>query len=92
MIALFYPEAAIHLLTAIGKQKDIEVLLSIHRSPEMCDFDEASLHPTIRNWMSLYVQSTQTYITQSDMSLILQDKLIGLLSDTGSSVRDALAE
>ena len=86
MIALFYPEATIHMLTVIGKHEDIQLLLSIHREDTMKDFDESSLHPSIRTWMSVWVQSSQAYITHPEMSIILQDKLLHLLSDDTSLV------
>lgn len=91
MIALFYPEATIHLLTTIGKPKDIDLLLSIHREAEMSQFDESSLHPTIRTWMSVWVQSSQIYMTQAEMSVVLQNKLLWLLSHD-KSILDALAQ
>lgn len=91
MIALFYPEATIHLLTAIGKAKDIDLLLSIYREPDMTQFDEASLHPTIRTWMSVWIQSSQTYMTQGGMSVVLQNKLLKLLLDD-KGVLDSLAQ
>jgi hypothetical protein len=91
MIALFYPEAAIHLLNTIWKHKDIDILLSIHRESEMRDFDESTLHPSIRAWMSTWVQSSQAYMTQWDMSIVLQDKLVFILSED-SSVLDSLAQ
>lgn len=91
MIALFYPEATIHLLTTIGKPKDIDLLLSIHRETEMTQFDESSLHPTIRTWMSSWVQSSQQYLVQDDMSIILRQKLLVLL-ESDSFLRDALSD
>lgn len=86
MIGLFYPEAAIHILTAIGRQEDIRLLLSLYREESVRDFDESSLHPSIRTWMSVWVQSSQLYITHPEMSIILQDKLVHILSDDVSLV------
>ncbi len=86
LIALFYPEATIHILTVIGKHDKIDMLLSLHREQEMVDFDESKLHPTIRNWMSFYIQSVQIYITHHDMSRIMQKKLHTILSEDATII------
>lgn len=79
IIGLLYPEATIYMLTAIGKHQDIQLLLSIHRETEPKEFNESSLHPTIRTWMSTWVQSWQVFIMQDTMSIILKNKLLTLL-------------
>lgn len=81
LISLFYPEATIHLLKSIDKQSDIDKLLSLHREPTPIEFHESTLHPTIRNWMSVWVQSSQLYLTHTDMSLVMQNKLLIWLKD-----------
>ncbi|MFZ2255717.1 MAG: hypothetical protein WAW59_02785 [Patescibacteria group bacterium] len=91
LIALFYPEATIHLLTAIGKHDDIQILLSLHHGDKTEEFDEATLHPSIRTWMSTWVHSSQIYITHPEMSIIMQKKLLTLLSNEPSMI-DALTE
>ncbi len=82
LIALFYPEATIHLLTVIGKHEDISLLLALHRHEEETVFDEATLHPSIRTWMSTWVHAGQLYITDDEMSRVMQQKLsLALVSD-----------
>lgn len=90
-IALFYPEATVHLLSAIGRPQDINLLLSIHRYAEPKEFIERELDPSIRIWMSSWVQSGRIYLTQSEMSLIQQKKLVGLL-ESDVFFTDALAQ
>jgi hypothetical protein len=75
LIALFYPEATIHILTQIKKEEDITLLLSLHRYDGETEFDESTLHPTIRTWMSTWVHAGQLYITDTEMSRIMQQKL-----------------
>ena len=65
LIALFYPEATIHILTQIKKEEDITLLLSLHRYDGETEFDESTLHPTIRTWMSTWVHAGQLYITDN---------------------------
>lgn len=91
LIALFYPEATIYLLTAIGKHDDIKILLSMHREEDLVDFDESSLHPSIRTWMSTWVQAGQLFIVQDTMSTILKKKLLDLFQ-SNIALSDALSE
>jgi hypothetical protein len=84
LIALFYPEATIHLLTAIGKHTDIDLLLGLHRHEEGSLFDEATLHPSIRTWMSTWVHAWQLYITDESMSRVIEQKLLIALRDDPS--------
>lgn len=79
-IALFYPEATLHMLTSIGKKDDIATLLAIHHYPEEKEFDESELDPSIRTWMSMWVVYSQTYVVSDHGSLIMQGKLSELLS------------
>lgn len=91
LIALFYPEATIHLLNTIGKHEDIKLLLSLHHEGERRDFDEWSLHPSIRTWMSVWVHSSQIYLTQDESSLVMQKKLLSLFTED-RYMQDALSE
>ncbi len=79
LTALVYPESALYVLTKIGKKEGIEHLLSIYRYPEQTRFDEHNLHPSIRNWMSYWVQFSGTYLTKPDASEILWQKLSEIL-------------
>jgi hypothetical protein len=90
LIALFYPEATIHVLTAIGKHEDIELLLGLHRHEEGSQFDEATLHPSIRTWMSTWVHAGQLYITDEGMSRVIEHKLFIALRDD-PTLTEALA-
>lgn len=79
LTALVYPESALYVLTKIGKKEGIESLLSIHRYPEQIEFDEKNLHPSIRNWMSYWVQFSGIYLIKPDASEILGKKLSDIL-------------
>lgn len=78
-ISLFYPEASLHMLRNIWREKDIDLLLSLHREGELVDFSENHIHPTIRKWMSVWVHSGQVYLTDVSMSIIMQNKLLSLI-------------
>ncbi len=90
MIALFYPEASLHILKHIGREKDIDILLSLHRDEAMVDFSENTLHPTIRNWVSTWIHAGQAYLTDESMSVVMQKKLLHVM-DTEKIISDTLS-
>lgn len=79
-IAIVYPEASLYLLESIGKKEEIHTLLDIHRAHEIEDFHEASLHPSIRLWMSKWVQYGKIYTISEKTSLVLLNKVYSMLS------------
>lgn len=56
LTALVYPESALYVLTKLGKKGTIDALLSLHHYEQKEQFNEQTLHPSIRNWMSTWVQ------------------------------------
>jgi hypothetical protein len=81
VIALFYPEATLYMLTSLDKKGDIEELLSLHRYPEKTEFQESTLHDSIRSWMSLWISHSKHYLTHPSFSIVLKKKLTDFLSD-----------
>lgn len=81
IIALFYPEATIHVLNSIWRHDDINILLSLKHEAVAKDFNESNLDPTIRKWMSTWIYVSQLYITHADISVIMQNKLLKSLRD-----------
>lgn len=82
LTALVYPESALHILTAIGKKDSIQTLLSIHRHEEHVDFDEATIDPTIREWVSLWVSSIHAFILHEESSVVATSLLRKRLQET----------
>lgn len=56
LTALVYPESALYVLAKLGKKGTIDALLSLHHYEQKEQFNEHTLHPSIRNWMSTWVQ------------------------------------
>ncbi len=81
IIALFYPEATIYVLNKVWQHSKIDIFLSLHRHDTLIDFNETELHPSIRSWISTWIYAVQAYITQDDMSRIIQKKLYTMLSE-----------
>ncbi len=84
LIALIYPEAALYVLTKIDKKDTINLLLSMHHYEITENFNENTLHPSIRVWMSAWVQFSQGYLVAENASHILHWKLLGLIQDEHS--------
>lgn len=77
--ALIYPESALYILTSLWRKSDIESLLSLHRYEKTVDFNESTIHPSIRNWMSIWSQITQQFLLDQEGSVVMSQKLLHLL-------------
>lgn len=81
LTALVYPESALYILTKQEKKDVIESLLSLHRYESKETFNENTLHPSIRSWMSTWVQFSWIYLAHEESSTILQKKLLHLMTE-----------
>lgn len=84
LVALVYPDAALHLFTAIWHHDKAMKITSLHRYSEMTDFHEQDIHASLREWVSLWINALEKYITFADASVVTSQKLVILLSDTHS--------
>ena len=80
IIALVSPEAAEHLLGATGRGGEREKFLRLHHYSEKTPFHNDAMHPSIRDWVSLWMTSSQEFLTSSEGSVVLQQKLMTLFS------------
>jgi hypothetical protein len=80
LIALVYPDASYHLLEKTGYMWAKESILHIQRSDHRIIFDENKLHPTQREWITLWLTITERFLTADTSSVILTSKLAHLLS------------
>lgn len=79
MLALVYPEAAHHVLHTIGQGDRIRLLQSLHRYLEPWNFIESELHETIRQWITVWIDSFDSYILIEGSSLIMQKKFLTMI-------------
>jgi hypothetical protein len=79
LTALVYPESALHILTKAQKKDTINLLLSLHRYETPENFNEHSLHPSIRAWMSAWVQFSADYLVGESASQVLHHKLRNMM-------------
>jgi 4-alpha-glucanotransferase len=81
-----YPEAALHILTSLGRKQDIEILLSIHKYEKRVDLDESTLHPSIRSWMNTWSYTSRMYLIENEASTVQKQRLIHLLESQDKDI------
>jgi hypothetical protein len=94
LTAFLYPESSLYMLTALGKKEEIHTLLDIHKNHEFVVFEEKTLHPSLRKWISVWVQYGQIYLIQEESSAILLKKLANIFEEqkTMKILTETLAE
>lgn len=86
IIALVYPQAAQYILLHTGKSEAIEKYKNLHRYADRTIFHNDTMHESIREWVSLWMSTTQEFLIARDSSIILHQKCITLLSGEKRSV------
>jgi len=64
----------------------MESMLILHRESSVQNFDESKLHPSIREWMSLWVESSQAYMVDKETSIVMRQKTLQLIDSDDSMV------
>jgi hypothetical protein len=85
LIALIYPEAAHYLFEKISKSVDTKTYIELYHYPEITPFHNDTLHASLRDWVTLWMTSSQTFLLQDESSVILQQKTMTLFQ---SPMRD----
>ena len=80
IVAIIYPEAAQYLFATLGKHEEVEKYMHLHRYPENIPFDDRALHASIREWITLWLARSQTFLTHPEGSTVLKTRLLALLS------------
>ncbi len=86
MLALIYPDAAHHVFHTIGEWDRIHLMQSLHRYDELWIFHERELHATLREWMSVWIDSFDRYMTSEGSSLIMQKKFFTMIEQSESTI------
>lgn len=55
---------------------------SLHRYDELWIFHERELHATLREWMSVWIDSFDRYMTIDGSSLIMQKKFLLMIDSS----------
>jgi hypothetical protein len=80
LIALIYPDAALYLCDALGKREKINMLQTLHTYQALWEFREDYLDQSIRDWMSFWIHAMDSYIGDTQASVIMQKKLQEIMS------------
>jgi hypothetical protein len=91
IIALVYPEATYFIFEKLSKKISTDLYTKIHHYSEPHMFHDENIHPSIREWITLWMTQTQEYILQKENSVILAQKTKNLLSsDTRESAQECI--
>lgn len=80
LVALVYPDAALYLFQTVGSHAQAMKITELHRHEESIPFDEGTLHPTLREWISNWVNATEKFLCVPERSIIVSQKFYTLLS------------
>jgi hypothetical protein len=58
------------MLTSLDRRESIHVLLAIHRHDEVVEFDDSHIDPSIRAWMTEWINAFHLYMTADESSVI----------------------
>ena len=82
IIALVYPEAAHYLMSKIGKILTETSYMHMHRYDSAYAFHNEHLHPSIRDWVTLWMTGAQDFLSHPESSVVLHQKTLSLLSSS----------
>ena len=88
LVALVYPDAAVYFFHAVGTPEKAMKITTLHRYDVPTEFQEENIHTTLREWMSIWINSMEKYLILTDNSVITSQKLSSLLR--GSSRETAI--
>lgn len=92
ILALIYPDAAHHVFHAIAEWDRIHLMQSLHRYESPWTFHERDLHATLREWMSVWIDSFDRYIITEESSLIMQQKFLTMIEQSESIILSGITE
>jgi len=93
LLGLFYPDAAYYMTYVTDKMEKIQIMISLHRSDTLVDFDENTLDPTIREWITQWVSLMEKFLFHPDASVVMNKKFLQYLETSHRGFfRDTIAE
>lgn len=75
LVALVYPDAALFFFQSSGSPEKAMKITALHRYETPTEFHEEMIHPTLREWMSIWINSMEKYLILPDNSVITAQKL-----------------
>ncbi len=92
LLVLVYPEAAHHVFHTIKHPEHIHMMQWLHRYDEPWVFHEKDLHISLREWMSTWIESFDTYVVMDDSSIIMQKKFFAMIDSSEDIILWAITE
>lgn len=86
IVSLVYPDAADYIFRKTNDHQNFSNILHLHVYEKVIDFDEDTIHESIRTWISLWMNVSQKFLLQEDASIILHKKLIDIISTNNRQV------
>ena len=80
IISLVFPEAAYYLMNKIGKTLPDTSYIHMHKYASVYIFHNENLHPSIRDWVTLWMTSAQDFLSHPESSIVLDQKTLSLFS------------
>ncbi len=84
LVALVYPDAALFLFGTLGNHEKAMKITTLHRYEHPTEFHENDIHASLRDWISLWINAVEKYLTFTDTSVIISQKLLHLLTSNSS--------
>ncbi len=92
ILALIYPDAAHYVLHSIGRWESIHLLKTLHRYESHWNFHEGDLHESIRQWMTVWIDTFDRYMVHEGSSLIMQRKFISMIENQESVILKGITD
>lgn len=93
LIGLYYPDAAYFLAESTGQREKIQYLVSLVRYDEVTPFQDDRLDPSIRRWITEWVNLMEQFLLHENSSLIMLQKIENMLHSSGEmQIKKAIAE
>jgi hypothetical protein len=92
ILALVYPDAAHHVFHTIGQGGRIHLIQWLYHYNEPWTFHERDLHATLREWVSIWIDSFDRYMTIEGSSLIMQKKFFTMIDQSENSILAGITE
>ncbi len=92
LVGLVYPDAAMYLFTAVGQHEKAIKMTHLYRYESEIQFHEENIHPSLREWISLWVSAVEKFLTFSEVSVITSQKLFFTLNSQERYIAISAAE
>lgn len=92
LLALVYPDATHHVFHAIWESERIHLLKTLHHYDEPWGFHESALHESIRQWITLWIESLDRYIVLDGTSIMTQQKFAYVIEEKEAIILYGITE